>query len=67
MNNNKILKGLVALLMLAVMVVLVLLIVNEKRMLAAGQDSKTMLMVYGLMLCYAAYRVYANIRDMFKK
>ncbi|MBR5198675.1 MAG: hypothetical protein IKW20_02455 [Bacteroidales bacterium] len=65
--NNKILKGLVAVLMLAVMVVLVLLIINEKRMLTGEQDSKTMLVVYGLMFCYAAYRVYANIRDMFKK
>lgn len=67
MNNNKILKGLVALLMLAVMVVLVLLIINQVKTGTELSNAKTMLAVYGLMLCYAGYRVYANLRDMFKK
>ena len=67
MNNNKILKGLVAMLMMAVMVVLVLLIVNQIKMGTEVSNAKTMLAVYGLMFCYAAYRVYANLRDMFKK
>ena len=56
MDNRKILKGLVAVVMIAVIVVLVLITVAHVRM---G--------LYLAMMCYAGYRVFVCVRDIIRK
>ena len=65
--NNKILKALVAVLMAAVMVVLVLLIVNHVKMGLDTSNAKLVLALYVVMMGYALYRIFSNLKDVFKK
>lgn len=58
-------KGLVALVMAAVLVVLVLLTVEQVKAGLETSYSKLMLAGYVALMVYAAYRIFANIRDMF--
>ena len=57
-------KGLVALVMAAVLVVLVMLTITHVQSGIITQSSKLMLGGYVLMMVYAAYRVVVNIRDI---
>lgn len=66
MNPKKILKGLVALVMLAVLVVLVMLMVNHIQAGIMTNNQKLTLGAYVLMIIYALYRIFANIRDIFR-
>ena len=66
MDHRKILKGLVALVMVAVMVVLVMLTITHVQAGIVTQSSKLMLGGYILMIAYAAYRVFSNVRDIFR-
>ena len=59
-------KGLVALVMTAVLVVLVMLTVTHVQAGIVTQSSKLMLGGYILMMAYAAYRVFVNVRDIFR-
>ena len=59
-------KGMVALVMAAVLVVLVMLTVAHVKAGIVSQSSKLMLGGYILMMAYAAYRVFSNIRDIFR-
>lgn len=65
-DHKKILKGLVALVMTAVLVVLVMLTITHVQTGIVTQSSKLMLGGYILMMAYAAYRVFVNIRDIFR-
>lgn len=65
-DHKKILKGLVALVMTAVLVVLVMLTVTHVQAGIITQSSKLMLGGYILMMAYAAYRVFVNVRDIFR-
>lgn len=65
--NSKILKGLVAVVMAAVIVVLVMIMVNHISLGLTTSNAKLMLALYIAMICYAAYRIFANLRDIFKK
>lgn len=67
MDSRKMLKGLVALVMIAVIVVLVLITVSHVRMGLETQNAKLMLALYVAMICYAAWRAFASIRDIFRK
>ena len=66
MNPHKILKGLVAVVMAAVLVVLAMLIINHVQAGIMTQNQKLMLGAYVLMMLYAAYRLFVNIRDIFR-
>lgn len=59
-------KGMVALVMAAVLVVLVMLTITHVQSGIVTQSSKLMLGGYIIMMAYAAYRVYSNIRDIFR-
>ena len=65
-DYRKILKGLVALVMAAVLVVLVMLTVAHVQSGLADSNAKIMLGAYSLMMLYAAYRLFMNIRDIFR-
>lgn len=67
MDNRKILKGLVAVVMIAVIVVLVLIAAAHVRMGLDTQNAKLMLGLYLAMMCYAGYRAFVCIRDIFRK
>ena len=67
MNPRKILNGLVAVIMAAAIVVLVTLIVNRFQLGIETTNHKLVLCGYGLMIVYAGYRLYKNIRDLFSK
>lgn len=66
MDHRKILKGLVALVMAAVLVVLVMLTVTHVQSGLLTSNSKLMLGAYVLMIIYAFYRVFVNVRDIFR-
>ena len=66
MNPHKILKGLVADVMVAVLVVLAMLTINHVQAGIMTQNQKLMLGAYVLMMLYAAYRLFVNIRDIFR-
>ena len=66
MNPHKILKGLVALVMAAVIVVLVMLTVNHIQAGIMTQTQKLTLGAYILMIIYAGYRLVMNVKDIFK-
>ena len=55
-----------AIVMAAVLVVLVMLAVNHVKAGLMTTNSKLMLAGYAAMMLYAAYRIFANIRDIFK-
>ena len=57
MDHRKIMKGLVALVMTAVIVVLVMLTIAHVQSGITTQSSKLMLGGYILMIAYAAFRV----------
>jgi hypothetical protein len=67
MNPHKILKGLVAVVMAAVLVVLAMLTINHVQTGIMTQNQKLMLGAYVLMMLYAGYRMVVNIIDIFKK
>lgn len=67
MNPHKILKGLVAVVMAAVLVVLAMLTINHIQAGIMTQNQKIMLGAYILMMVYAGYRMVVNILDIFKK
>lgn len=67
MNPHKILKGLVAVVMAAVLVVLAMLTINHVQAGIMTQNQKLMLGAYVLMMLYAGYRMVVNIIDIFKK
>lgn len=67
MNPHKILKGLVAIVMAAVLVVLAMLTINHIQAGIMTQNQKIMLGAYILMMVYAGYRMVVNIIDIFKK
>lgn len=67
MNPHKILKGLVAVVMAAVLVVLAMLTINHVQAGIMTQNQKLMLGAYVLMMVYAGYRMVVNIIDIFKK
>ena len=67
MNAHKILKGLVAVVMAAVLVVLAMLTINHVQAGIMTQNQKLMLGAYVLMMLYAGYRMVVNIIDIFKK
>ena len=52
--------------MVAVMVVLVMLTITHVQAGIVTQSSKLMLGGYILMIAYAAYRVFSNVRDIFR-
>lgn len=66
MNPHKILKGLVAVVMAAVLVVLAMLTINHVQAGIMTQNQKLMLGAYILMMLYAGYRLFVNIRDIFR-
>ena len=66
MDHRKILKGLVALVMAAVLVVLVMLTVNHLQVGILTNNQKLTLAAYVLMMLYAAYRIFVNVRDIFR-
>ena len=66
MDHRKILKGLVALVMTAVLVVLLMLTITHVQSGITTQSSKLMLGGYILMMAYAAYRVFVNVKDIFR-
>ena len=67
MNPHKILKGLVAVVMAAVLVVLAMLTINHIQAGIMTQNQKIRLGAYILMMVYAGYRMVVNIIDIFKK
>ena len=67
MNPHKILKGLGAVVMAAVLVVLAMLTINHVQAGIMTQNQKLMLGAYVLMMLYAGYRMVVNIIDIFKK
>ena len=66
MNPRKILKGLVAVVMAAVLAVLAMLAITHVQAGITTQNQKLMLGAYVLMMLYAAYRLFVNIRDIFR-
>ncbi len=66
MDHRKILKGLVALVMTAVLVVLIMLTANHVQAGIMTNNQKITLAAYVLMMLYAAYRIFVNVRDIFK-
>ena len=66
MDSRKILKGIVALVMAAVLVVLIMLTVAHVQSGLGDSNAKMMLGAYVLMMLYAAYRMFMNIRDIFR-
>lgn len=66
MNPHKILKGLVAVVMAAVLVVLAMLTITHVQAGVMTQNQKIMLGAYVLMMLYAGYRLFVNIRDVFR-
>jgi uncharacterized membrane protein len=66
MNPHKILKGLVAVVMATVLVVLAMLTIKHVQTGIMTQNQKLMLGAYVLMMLYAAYRLFVNIRDIFR-
>ncbi len=65
--NNKILKGLTAAVMTAVIVILALITASHIRMGLETSNSRLMLALYIAMIGYAMFRVVANLRDIFRK
>ncbi len=66
MNPHKILKGLVAVVMAAVLVVLAMLTITHVQAGIMTQNQKIMLGAYVLMMLYAGFRLFVNIRDIFR-
>lgn len=66
MNQHKILKAMVAFVMAAVLVVLIMLTVNHVKTGLMTSNSKLMLAGYIAMILYAAYRIFVNIREIFR-
>ena len=66
MNPHKILKGLVSVVMAAVLVVLAMLTITHVQAGIMTQNQKLMLGAYVLMMLYAGYRLFVNIRDIFR-
>lgn len=66
MNPHKILKGLVAVVMAAVLIVLAMLTITHVQAGIMTQNQKIMLGAYVLMMLYAGYRLFVNIRDIFR-
>ncbi len=67
MDQRKILKGLVVILMSAALAVIVLAASAHAERGLATANSKLMLGAYILMGLYAVYRIFLNINDIFKK
>ena len=65
--NSKIMKGLVAAVMAAVAVIISIILVNHIRKGLETTNAKLMLALYVAMIAYALFRIYGNIRDIFKK
>ena len=65
MDHKKILKGLVLIVMAAALAIIVLAAHVKKGL--ATSESKLMLGAYILMGLYAAFRIFANIKDIFRK
>ena len=65
--NNKIVKGVTALVFIGFSVVLVLMMVQEIKngLVTAGQ--KGFFALYVVLLCYALWRVFVLIRDIIRK
>lgn len=66
MNQHKILKAMVAVVMAAVLVVLIMLTVNHIKAGLLTSNSKLMLAAYIAMILYASYRIFVNIREIFR-
>lgn len=66
MNQHKILKAMVAFVMAAVLVVLIMLTFNHVKTGLMTSNSKLMLAGYIAMILYAAYRIFVNIREIFR-
>ena len=66
MDHRKIMKGLVALVMTAVLVVLIMLTVNHVKMGIMTNSQKITLAAYILMMVYASFRIFSNVRDIFR-
>ncbi|MBR2856425.1 MAG: hypothetical protein IKB85_03215 [Bacteroidales bacterium] len=66
MNQHKILKAMVAVVMAAVLVVLIMLTVNHVKAGLLTSNSKLMLAAYIAMILYASYRIFVNIREIFR-
>lgn len=66
MNQHKILKAMVAVVMAAVLVVLIMLTVNHVKAGLLTSNSKLMLAAYIAMILYASYRIFVNIRELFR-
>lgn len=67
MDYKKILKGLVLIVMSAALAIIVLAASAHVEKGLTTSNSKLMLAAYILMGLYAAYRIFANIRDIFRK
>lgn len=65
--NNKVLKGLMALVMAAVAVVLIIIMINHIRMGLATSNAKLMLALYAVMIAYSLYRVFFYVKEVLKK
>ena len=66
MDHRKIMKGLVALVMTAVLVVLIILTANHVQLGIMTNNQKLTLAAYVLMMVYAAFRIFSNVRDIFR-
>ena len=66
MDHRKIMKGLVALVMTAVFVVLIMLTVTHVQAGIITNTQKLTLGAYILMMVYAAFRIFSNVRDIFR-
>lgn len=66
MNQHKILKAMVAVVMAAVLVVLIMLTINHVKAGLLTSNSKLMLAAYIAMILYASYRIFVNIREIFR-
>ena len=66
MDHRKIMKGLVALVMTAVLVVLIMLTVNHVKLGIMTNNQKITLAAYILMMIYASFRIFSNVRDIFR-
>lgn len=67
MDHKKIFKGLVLIVMAAALAIIVMAASAHVEKGLATENSKLMLAAYVLMGLYAAYRIFANIRDIFRK
>jgi len=65
--NNKIVKAVTALVFAAVAVALVLLMIQEAKAGLATAGRKGFFALYVALLLYALWRVFCNLRDIFRK